>query len=415
MVARVYGRAVKLDRNRIPGTLTQAPAARGQARRALAIAVLCTAGVAVYGSRGSLGLFLAPWQQQFGVSRASVALVSTVGFLVFAAAQPLAGRLMETFPGRRLVVIGLGLCASGFAGAALAESMAAVVLLIGVVAALGTGLASLPVLSVIASDTVRRREGMVFGLLTAAAAGGQVLVLPLATPALQASLAAALLLIAVLLAVASVAVAVVAAPGREAGAGDDLLARTSLPDLVREARFWQLLVPFFICGYTTTGLIDTHLIPHAVDHHIHVSVASSALATLAAFNVAGVLVAGGLTDRVNRGRLLAGIYAARAGVLLLLPVLTTPTLLFVFAALFGLADFATVPPTTALSRQVFRAGGWALALGLISAAHQVGSALGAFAGGWLFDRTGGYGVAIATAAGALVLASVVSLRLSGER
>lgn len=112
---------------------------------------------------------------------------------------------------------------------------------------------------------------------------------------------------------------------------------------------------------------------------------------------------------------MAGIYAARAGVLLLLPVLTTPTLLFVFAALFGLADFATVPPTTALSRQVFRAGGWALALGLISAAHQVGSALGAFAGGWLFDRTGGYGVAIATAAGALVLASVVSLRLSGER
>lgn len=54
--------------------------------------------------------------EQFGVSRASVALVSTVGFLVFAAAQPLAGRLMETFPGRRLVVIGLGLCASGFAG-----------------------------------------------------------------------------------------------------------------------------------------------------------------------------------------------------------------------------------------------------------------------------------------------------------
>lgn len=409
---------MRLARNRIPGALTPAPDAspHGQARSALAVAVLCLAGVAVYGSRGSLGLFLPPWQQQFGVSRASVALVSTVGFLVFAAAQPLAGRLLETIPGRRLVVIGLALCGAGFAGAALADSMAAVVVLIGVVAALGTGLASLPVLSVIAADTVRRREGMVFGLLTAAAAGGQVLVLPLATGALQLSVTAALLLIAVLLAVAGVAVAGVAAPGREAGSEKDPLpARTSLPELVREPRFWQLLVPFFICGYTTTGLIDTHLIPHAVDHHIHVSVASSALATLAAFNVAGVLVAGGLTDRMNRGRLLAAIYAARAVVLVLLPVLTTPTLLFVFAALFGLADFATVPPTTALTRQVFRAGGWALAIGLISAAHQLGSALGAFAGGWLFDRTGGYGFAFATAAAALVAASVVSLRLSAER
>lgn len=202
-------------------------------------------------------------------------------------------------------------------------------------------------------------------------------------------------------------------PGREAVAEvDAAAARSSVRDLFREPRFWQLLVPFFICGYTTTGLIDTHLIAHAVDHHIHVSVASGALATLAAFNVAGVLMAGELTDRVNRGRLLAGIYTTRAAVLLLLPLLTTPSLLFVFAALFGLADFATIPPTTALTRDVFRAGGWAAALGIISAAHQLGSALGAYAGGLLFDRTGGYAMAFTSAALALGVAAAASLRLA---
>lgn len=398
--------------SRLPGDMPP----RGEpgtppARRTLGVAVLCVTAVTVYGSRGSLGLFLAPWEQQFVVSRGSVAVVSTVGFLVFAAAQPLAGRLLDTMSGRRLVVAGLTLCGAGFAGAAIAESLWVVVVLVGVVAAFGTGLASLPVLSVLAADIVRRREGLVFGLLTAAAAGGQVVVLPLATAALRASVGAALALIAVLLGVAAVAVLGVAPAGRGTGSGAEPAVRSGAARVLREPRFWLLLVPFFICGYTTTGLIDTHFIPHAVGHHIPVPVASSALATLAAFNVAGVIVAGSLTDRLNRGRLLAGIYVARAAVLLLLPVLTTPRLLFVFAALFGLADYATVPPTTSLTRRVFQTGGWAVPLGIISAAHQVGSALGAYLGGWLFDVTGGYTAAFATAALGLLVAAGLSLRL----
>jgi MFS family permease len=413
-------------RPRLPGdphAAAAAPITLGMSG-ALAVTALCLTGLVVYGSRGSLGLFLAPWQERFVASRGSVALVSTLGFLVFAAAQPLAGRLLERMPGRRIVVTGLMLCGLGFAGAAVAESLWAVVVLIGGVTALGTGLASLPVLSVLATETVRRREGLVFGLLTAAAAGGQVVVLPLATAALGASVSTALLVIAGLLVVAAIAVFSLAPAGvgSSPGAGETAGRRTAstFGGLLREPRFWRLLVPFFICGYTTTGLIDTHFIPHAVDHRIDTAVASSALATLAAFNVAGVLVAGALTDRVNRGRLLAGIYAVRGILLLLLPLLTAPGMLFVFAALFGLADFATVPPTTALTRRVFQAGGWAVALGLISAAHQVGSALGAYLPGWVFARTGDHTAAFTSAAIALAFAAFYSLRLQytptvGER
>lgn len=180
---------------------------------------------------------------------------------------------------------------------------------------------------------------------------------------------------------------------------------------VRDGRFWLLALPFFVCGYTTTGLIDTHLIPHALHHGIGETTASAALTALAAFNVTGVLIAGALTDRLDRGVMLAVIYAARAAALLALPFLTSPEGIFLFAAAFGLADFATVPPTTSLTRSIFRAGGWALAIGMIGGSHQAGSALGAFLGGWLYDVTGTYTYSFVSAAITLVIAAGLSYAL----
>ena len=127
--------------------------------------------------------------------------------------------------------------------------------------------------------------------------------------------------------------------------------------------------------------------------------------------MAGVLLAGAITDRVDRGRLLALTYAARGAVLVALPFIASPAWLFVFAALFGLADFATVPPTMSLTRSVFLAGGWALPLGIISGAHQAGSALGAWLGGLLYDATGTYAYSFASAAAALAVAAGLSYAL----
>ena len=122
-------------------------------------------------------------------------------------------------------------------------------------------------------------------------------------------------------------------------------------------------------------MIETHLIPFALDHHVDQAAASAALATLAAFNIMGVLLAGALTDRVDRGKMLGLIYLMRAGTLLILPFVGDATGLFVFGALFGIADFATVPPTTSLTQSVFRTGSWAVAIGrhLGCAPDRVGS------------------------------------------
>jgi predicted MFS family arabinose efflux permease len=369
--------------------------------------VLAVVGLAGYGARGSLGLFIEPWEAEFGATRAAVSLISSLGFIALGVAQPVAGRLLESFPPRGVLFVGLALGALGYGAGAFAPSLPVAIALVGVVASFGTGITALTTLTYIAGELVERRQGILYGVLTAASAGGQVLVLPVATAALGVSLRAALLTLGAILAAMAVTVLALVPrvePARRVRAGGSWA-------FLRDGRFWLLALPFFVCGYTTTGLIDTHLIPHALHHGIGETTASAALTALAAFNVTGVLIAGALTDRVDRGVMLAAIYAARAGALLTLPFLTSPEGVFLFAAAFGLADFATVPPTTSLTRSLFRAGGWALAIGLIGGSHQAGSALGAFLGGWLYDRTGTYTYSFISAALALVVAAGLSYAL----
>lgn len=375
----------------------------------MSVGALAVAGVAAVGARGSFGLFVKPWEDAFEATRGSVAAISATSFIAYAVSQALAGRLLDAWGGRRVLLTGLGAIGAAYAGAAFATELWQAMLLIGILAGAGSGFAAIFTLNYIAAGIVRDRSGIAFGLLTAAGAGGQVVVLPIATAALGISLRASLLSVAVAMAVASVAVAVgvrervVDRVPRGQDGGFGAIARTP--------GFWLLLVPFFICGYTSTGLTDTHLIPYATDHHIAEATASAALTTLAAFNVVGVLVAGFLTDRVDRGKLLAATYTARAASLFVLPALSSAGSIFAFAAFFGLADYATVPPTTSLTRSVCATRGWGFALGLIGASHQVGSALGAWLGGWLFTRTGSYDTSFSSAAVALLVAAVLSYLL----
>ena len=105
------------------------------------------------------------------------------------------------------------------------------------------------------------------------------------------------------------------------------------------------------------------------------------------------------------------IYLTRGFVLLLLPTLRSTEALTVFAVVFGLADFSTVAPTTALARKAFPDGGWALVLGLIGFTHQVGSALGGAVGGLVYDTTGGYGAFFVGAAATCVAAAFLSMQI----
>jgi MFS family permease len=379
----------------------------------LPLLALLFAGVAYYGARGSLANFVLPWQHAYGSNRGGVSLIVTASFLSIGAAQILGGRLLERLDAWKVLAAGLVLGVAGYGLGAVVHTLPLEILLVGVIAGFGGGLAANSTLSVMVTQLYRERHGALFGLIGAATAAGSVVMLPTSRIALDVSLKTALLLLAATIAVSLVAVVAFLRVGGRAVRSQQ--APVSVASVMRQRDFWLLCVPFFICGVTSTGITDTHLVAYMQGCHIGGGTASTLAATLALFNLAGTFGSGLLTDRIDPRRLLAGVYACRGTILLLLPLLRSTELLTAFAVTFGLADFSTVPPTTALAQRAFKTGGFGLVLGLIGAGHQVGSALGSALGGYLYDTTGGYGAFFVSAALVCFLAAGLSLGIDRPR
>jgi predicted MFS family arabinose efflux permease len=181
--------------------------------------------------------------------------------------------------------------------------------------------------------------------------------------------------------------------------------RVSVSDAARAPQFWLLMGTYFVCGYTSMGMILTHFMPHALEHGFTAMQASTALGVMGAMNIIGTIGSGWICDRVGRRGPLATYYFARGlSLILLLHVWNVPTL-HVWAAIFGLNYISTIPPTTALTANIFGRYSVGELMGWISFSHQVGAALGAALAGWVFEWTGSYSGAFVSAA---VLAFVAS-------
>jgi predicted MFS family arabinose efflux permease len=188
-----------------------------------------------------------------------------------------------------------------------------------------------------------------------------------------------------------------------------------LRGLARSRGFWVLAAPFFVCGLTTTGFVDTHLIPLAQDRGIAEATTGLAVALLAAANVTGILASGPLADRVDNRLLLAALYGTRALSFVALYALAGGAALLAFALLFGLVDFSTVAPTQWLAARYVEPRTVGLAFGCLNAVHQLGSAIGAWLPGLAFDATGSYDEVMVAAAIVLAAASAICLALPRPR
>lgn len=197
---------------------------------------------------------------------------------------------------------------------------------------------------------------------------------------------------------------------------DEVVDRATTTTAVWRSRaFWSLALPFFICGITTTGMIDTHLIPFAHDHGFALGVTGATVSLLAAFNILGTLASGPLADRWDNRRILGMLYGVRALSLVLLLTLHQAHWLLAFGVIFGLVDFAVLAPTQLLASRYFAGHSLGFVFGLLSLAHQLGSALGAYVPGVLYDLTGSYTLSFGAGAGMLVVGAVLSFTLPQTR
>ena len=380
------------------------------------------------GTRAAPGALLLPIQADTGWTTTQVTIAGALGLLLLGLGGPISGVLIDRFGVRRLTLGALAVTAAGMGLSALAREVWQLVLLFGIVSGFGAGLVASSLGPIIATRWFVRRRGLVIGVFGAAASAGQLLFIPILSGiGTSDGWRIAVVILAVLVALAAIPAVLLlrespAAVGTEAlgqPPGTPALQPRSDPGIMRRAigrpEFWLLAGTFFICGATSNGVVGQHFIAHAVDHGFTPSTAAGALALMGVFNFTGTIVSGYLTDRFDPRKLLLVYYTFRGISLLLLPAIHSSTDIVVFSVIFGLDYIATVPPTVALTADVFGRHNVGIVYGWIYAAHMLGAAILAQVAAVIRDAAGDYTLAYLTAGWMAVAAGVVILGLRRAR
>jgi MFS family permease len=386
------------------------------------------------GTVGAPGVFIVPLQQEFGWTTAEVSSALSIRFILFGLMAPFAAALLNRYGLRNVTLSALLIVASALVTSLAMTKLWQLILLWGVVIGIGTGMTALVLGATIAARWFAARRGLVVGILTASVATGQLLFLPLlAAITERMGWRIALALMCVMLAVAASAVLLLMRdrPG-DVGLrpfGDDatqplpapsvdkapILAAAlgTLRDASKSRVFWILFLTFFICGASTNGLIQVHLIPMCIDYGIPQVQAASLLAAMGVFDFFGTIFSGWLSDRYDNRWLLFWYYGLRGLSLLLLPFTDFSFYgLSLFAMFYGLDWIATVPPTVRLTAQRFGPERANLVFGWIFAGHQLGAGASAFAAGLSRTVLESYLPAFFAAGALCIVAALIMLTMS---
>ena len=383
----------------------------------LLVAVSFVALSVTMSTRASLGLVMPVWADAFGWSRGFMSSGSALALILVAALSPIAGNLVDRHGPRPLITGGLVAVGLGMAVVSVMDQPWMFLLGFSGLAAIGFGTVANHVVSTAVSLVFERGRGLAVGIATAGSTAGQLLVIPalallLSHVGWRACFAALAIAALVLAPVAWLLTQPAAAKSRPATEPLRYRLTVLATSPVFHALFWSSA----ICGFTTTGVIETHLLPYTVTCGYPPLAGAEAYGLLSAFNMIGMVTAGWLTDRWHRPRLLATIYAVRGlSFILLLFIGQDATLLVLFAVLFGLFDFSTVPVTASLVASRLGLPIMGLAMGLIAAGHALGAATGAFLGGWLFDLFARYDWVWLASTGLALSAAVLALTITETR
>lgn len=374
------------------------------------------------GARSSTGLFLPEMTQARGWSRETFGFAVAVQNIAWGLGAIGFGALADRIGAMRTLWIGAALYAVGIVGMAWATSGVGLTLTGGVLYGLGiAGTAFGVVFAAIGKLVPPERRTWAFGIGTAAGSFGQFLFLPVAAEAIRAyGWQTALLWHAV--AVAAIALFALGVRGdRAAGAAQPggLTFAQALREAGGDRSFHLLFWGYFVCGLQVV-FIGLHLPAYLADKGMPLSLGAQALAIVGLFNVVGSLSAGWLGGRLPKKWLLAGIYVARSVVMIafLLAPLSIWSV-WVFSAAMGLLWLSTVPLTTGLVGQIYGVRHLGLLGGVVFFGHQIGSFIGAWLGGRIYDATGSYDWAwimvIAFGAFAAVMHAPIDQRPMGQR
>ena len=350
----------------------------------------------IFGVRQSQVLFIGAINTQTGLGIAAISLAFAWAQLMWGVTQPFAGAIADKYGSGRVIAVGGVMVALGTVLTPYASSTWMLILLIGVVAAGGAGMAGLGVLmSAVGRALPPEKRGMATGLVNAGGSFGQFAVVPLAQ-----FLSGGIGWIGAVTATGMIAVAVIplafvlrgktVTPSQTAGAPAEKTMREAVRDAGRDPSFLLLATGFFVCGFHVAFLI-THLPGVVASCKLPAEVAAWSISLIGLFNIFGSFGAGWAIGRWRMKSVLSVLYATRAlAVLAFMAAPKTPLTFIVFSIVMGLSFLATVPPTVGLVAKLHGMRFMATLFGIVMLSHQIGGFLGAWLGGILFERTGSY-------------------------
>lgn len=377
--------------------------------------LLCGATIVTLsmGIRHGFGLWLQPVTQAQDWSRESFAFAIAIQNLVWGISGIFAGMVADRFGAFRVIIVGALLYALGLVGMAHAPTPLLFMMSAGVLIGMAqAGTTYAVIYGVIGRNVSADKRSWAMGIAAAAGSFGQFLMVP-TEGFLISSLGWQQALVA--LGLAALLMVPLAWGLREPGfsGGSAPLRDQSIVQALKEAfkypSFQLLMAGYFVCGFQVV-FIGVHMPSYLRDKGLSPQVASYALALIGLFNVFGTYAAGVLGQKLQKKNILAFIYFARSIAItafLLAPL--TPTSVYVFSSVMGLLWLSTVPPTNATVAQIFGVAHLSMLGGFVFFSHQIGSFMGVWLGGYLYDRTGSYDVVWYIAIALGLFAAVVNL------
>jgi MFS family permease len=374
------------------------------------VAIIFVALLAAAGLRSTPGVLMVPWGQAFGWSRQTISLAAATGIFLFGLTGPFAAAAMQRFGIRATMMTALAMMAASSAASLFMTAPWQLVLTWGLVSGIGSGCIANVLSATIVNRWFVTNRGLVMGLFAASTSTGTLVFIPALSAIADGhgwqpvvgcvAIAMALLIPLVWWLLPETPAEIGLQPfGADADHPVDVRERANplktafgaLAEGAGNRDFWLLSATFFVCGFTTNGLVGTHMIALCHDHGMAAVAAGGLLAIMGLFDLVGTTASGWLTDRMDPRKLLFAYYGLRGLSLIYLPFADFSFYgLSLFAVFYGLDWIATVPPTLAIANKAFGLKKAPILFGWISASHQVGAAAAAFFAGASRTATGSY-------------------------
>ncbi|KZD11916.1 MFS transporter [Oceanibaculum pacificum] len=366
----------------------------------LPVAVIMICGSLIvalsFGVRSAFGLFMVPISGELGWGREIFALSIALQNLLWGLGQPFAGALADRFGSMKVLIAGGLLYSAGVLLMSVSTSPSLFHLSTGLLVGFGlSGTGFSIVLAAVGKVVAPEKRSWALGIVTAAGSFGQFAMVPLGQAFLSAYGWQTTVLILGVTSLAMLPLALAfkgVGQGGAAGPANSQSLGQALREASRHKGFLLLTAGFFVCGFHV-AFIAAHLPSFVIDRGLDPQIGAWALGLVGLFNVIGSYTAGVLGGKYTKKYLLSYLYVARSAVIVLfISFPMTATTVLLFAAAMGLLWLSTVPLTSGIVAQVFGPKYMSMLTGIVFFSHQIGSFLGVWGGGYLYDTTGSYDI-----------------------